>query len=68
MTFDNVVARRGSSLCIKARLNFQAWKKGGKPIYYMEESVLLGTKPLVRRFHTPLHPGPEWRIFRMSPL
>ena len=21
-----------------------------------------------RRFHTPLHPGPEWRIFRMSPL
>jgi len=19
-----------------------------------------------RRFHTPLHPGPEWRIFRMS--
>ena len=34
--------------------------------YYMEESVLLGTKP-PRRFHTPLHPGPEWRIFRMSP-
>ena len=37
----------------------------------MEESVLLGTKPLeltTRRFHTPLHPGPEWRIFRMSPL
>ena len=32
-------------------------------LYYMEESVLLGTKPL-----TPLHPGPEWRIFRMSPL
>ena len=32
----------------------------------MEESVLLGTKP--RRFHTPLHPGPEWPIFRMSPL
>ena len=21
-----------------------------------------------RRFYTPLHPGPEWRIFRMSPL
>ena len=21
-----------------------------------------------RRFHTPLHPGPKWRIFRMSPL
>ena len=33
--------------------------------YYMEESVLLGTKPLV---DTPLHPGPKWRIFHMSPL
>ena len=21
-----------------------------------------------RKFHTPLHPGLEWRIFRMSPL
>ena len=41
----------------------------GKDIktYYIDESVLLGTKPS-RRFHTPLHPGPEWRIFRMSPL
>ena len=34
----------------------------------MQESVLLGTKPLVDSIHTPLHPGPEWRIFRMSPL
>ena len=32
--------------------------------YYMEESVLLGTKPVF----TSLHPGPEWRFFRMSPL
>ena len=31
----------------------------------MKEGVLLGTKPLV---HTPFHPGPEWRIFRMSLL
>ena len=30
----------------------------------MEKSVLLGTKPLV----DSLHPGPELRIFRMSPL
>ena len=38
-----------------------------KSFYYMEESVLLGTNS-TRRFHTPLHPGPEWRVFRMSPL
>ena len=36
--------------------------------YYIDTSVLLGTKLTTRRFHTPLHPGPEWRIFRMSPL
>ena len=33
----------------------------------MEESILPGTKPLVDSI-APLHPGPEQRIFRMSPL
>ena len=36
--------------------------------YYMEESVLLGTKPLVDSIRHFEHPGPEWRIFHMSPL
>ena len=35
-------------------------------IYYIDTSVLLGTKPLIDS--TPSHPGPEWRIFRMTPL
>ena len=36
--------------------------------FNMEESVLLGTKPLVDSIHHFIDPGPEWRIFRMSPL
>ena len=35
--------------------------------YYMEESVLLGTEPLVDSICN-FHLRPEWRIFRMSPL
>ncbi len=35
-------------------------------IYYMDKHILLATKTLVKSIHTPLHPGLEWRIFRIS--
>ena len=38
-----------------------------KCLYYTEESVLLGTKPLVDSIRHFIR-GPEWRIFRMSSL
>ena len=42
-------------------------------IHLMKTSLLYEGECLTgnwttRRFHTPLHPGPEWRIFCMSPL
>ena len=36
--------------------NFIIWRR----VFYWELNH--------SRFHTPLHPGPEWRIIRMSPL
>lgn len=40
-------------------------QKGGNPFYYIEASVLLEKRPLVK-FIRRLHPGPSWDIFISS--
>ena len=67
----NLFARETVAFCTKQEIASISitWNRGksGDIHTYMEESVLLGTKPLVD-IHALLHPGLEWRIFRMSPL